>query len=332
MFKTVTTSLLLSVSLFASSVVSITAIEPAKKDIAITIEATGRVIAKEKTSITAKTSGIVEMQVSQNSFVKRGELIAKVSSNPRKKKLKLFKKSLKLQKMQVALQQEKIKTAKDKYKMGVGAKNSYLSQKILLGEMQKQYNTKKNEYETLLVEQKNSMVYAPKSGFLINLASDNSYINYGTKIATLLEKDTLIKLFVDSSYAQEIEKNMSVKILSSYKNCDAKVINVVPKSFNNLIEVMVKPQVQLPLNLQVNAQIILKISDGLLIPKSAIVLIENHPAVYLINEKNIAHIAFVEIQKDMLDKALIKNSLPKNAKIALKNAYMLHDNLEVSIK
>ena len=51
MFKTVTTSLLLSVSLFASSVVSITAIEPVKKDIAITIEATGRVIAKDKTSI-----------------------------------------------------------------------------------------------------------------------------------------------------------------------------------------------------------------------------------------------------------------------------------------
>jgi len=29
---------------------------------------------------------------------------------------------------------------------------------------------------------------------------------------------------------------------------------------------------------------------------------------------------------------LIKETLPKNAKVVLKNAYMLHDNLKVSIK
>jgi hypothetical protein len=34
----------------------------------------------------------------------------------------------------------------------------------------------------------------------------------------------------------------------------------------------------------------------------------------------------------MLNKVLIKNTLSKGAEIALKNAYMLHDNLEVFIK
>ena len=95
---------------------------------------------------------------------------------------------------------------------------------------------------------------------------------------------------------------------------------------------MAEAKEQLPLNLQINAQILVKKSNAQLIPKSAIVLIENHPAVYIIDDKNIAHVVFVEILKDMLDKALIKNTLPKNAKIALKNAYMLHDNLAVSIK
>ena len=330
MFKTLTIPLFVCISVFASSAVSITVVEPSKKSVAITIDAIGQVISKNETSITAKTSGLLEMQVSQNSFVAKGELIAKVSNKPREKKLKLLTKSLKLQKIQITLQQEKIKTAKDKYKMGVGSKNSYLSQKILLGEMQEQYNTKQNEYETVLIEQKNSMIYAPKSGLITNLIADNSYINYGAKIATLLEKDNLIKLFVDSSY--EIQKDMDVKILSSYKNCDARVVAVLPQSSNNLVEVIAQPKEQLPLNLQINAQIILKESNGLLIPKSAIVLVENHPAVYVIDDKNIAHLVFIEIQKDMLDKALIQNTLASDAKIALKNAYMLHDNLEVSVK
>ena len=331
MFKIVIMSIFITIPIFASSV-SVSVIKPIEKNIALTIDATGTVISKNRTSITVKTSGLLEMQVSQNSFVIKGELIAQVSNKPREKKIAFLKKSLGLQKNQIALQKESIKTAKDKYEMGVGSKKSYLSQKILFAQMQEQYSTTKNEFETLLLEQKNSMVYAPKNGFLTNTVADNRYINYGAKIATLLEKDNVVKLFVDSSYAQEIEKNMAVKILSSYKNCDAKVLDVLPQSSNNLVEVIAETKEELPLNLQVNAQIILKISDGLLIPKSAIVLVENHPAVYLIDEKNIAHIAFVEIQKDMLDKALIKNTLPKNAKIALKNAYMLHDNLRVSIK
>lgn len=331
MLKIVIASILITIPIFASSV-SVSVIKLTQKNIAITIDATGTVIAKNRTSISAKTSGLLEMQVSQNSFVSKGELIAKLRDKPREKKLKLFTKSLELQKMQIALQQEKIKTAKDKYKMGVGSKNSYLSQKIALKQLQEQYNTKQNEYETLLLEQKNSKIYVPKSGLLTNFVANNSYINYGAKIAILLEKDNVVKLFVDSSYAQKIHKNMDVKILSSYKNCDAKVLDVLPQTSHNLIEVMVQPKEELPLNLQLNAQIILKKSDGLLIPKSAIVLVENHPALYIIDDKNIAHVVFVEILKDMLDKALIKNTLAKGARIALKNAYMLHDNLEVSIK
>jgi len=331
MFKTVIVSILITIPIFASTVF-VSVIKPIKKNIAVTIDTTGTVIAKNKMNITVKTSGLLEMKVAQNSFVVKGELIAKVSDKPREKKIEFLKRSLLLQKMQVALQRDKTLIANDKYKMGVGLKNSYLSQKILLAQMKEQYSTTKNEFETLLLEQTNSMLYAPKNGFLINIVADNSYINYGAKIATLLEKENFIKLFIDSSYAQAIHKDMDVKIFSSYKNCNAKVINVLPKSSNNLMEVIVQSKEQFPLNLQINAQIILKKLDGLLIPKSAIVLVENHPAIYAIDDKNIAHVVFVEILKDMVNKALIKNTLSNDAKIVLKNAYMLHDNLAVSVK
>jgi len=331
MFKTVIVSILIAIPIFASTV-SVSIIKPIEKNLAVTINAIGTVIAKNKTNITAKTSGFLEMKVAENCFVLKGELIAKISDKPREKRVEFLKKSLLLQKMQIALQQDKIKTAKDKYKMGVGSKNSYLAQKILLGQLQEQYNTIQNKYEILQLEQKNSMLYAPRSGVLTDIVAGNSYINYGAKIATLLGRENLIKLFIDSSYAQAMHKDMDVKIFSSYENCNAKVINILPKSSNNLIEVMVQLREQLPLNLQINAQIILKKSDGLLIPKSAIVLVSNHPAIYVIDDKNIAHVVFVEIVKDMVDKALIKNTLAKNTKVALENAYMLHDNLEVRVK
>ena len=322
----------MTIPIFASSAVSVSIIRPIEDSVAITVNAVGIVIAKNKTNITVKTSGFLEMKVVQNSFVLNGELIAKISDKPREKRIEFLEKSLLLQKIQIALQQDKIKTAKDKYKMGVGSKNSYITQKIAVKRLQEQYGTTQNKYETLLLEQNNNMIYAPKSGIVTNIQGNNSYINYGTKIATILGKDNIVKLFVDSAYVKEIETDMDVKIFSSYKNCNAKVINVLPKSSNNLIEVIVEAKEQLPLNLQINAQIILKKSDGLLIPKSAIVLVSNHPAIYIIDDKNIAHVVFVEIQKDMVNKALIKNTLEQNAKVALKNAYMLHDNLEVRIK
>ncbi len=331
MFKTVIVLIIITIPIFASTI-SVSIIKPIEKQIALSVDATGTVVSKYKTSITAKTSGLLQMKASLNNFILKGELIARVSNKPREKKIEFFKKSLALQKNQIALQKENIKTAKDKYDMGVGSKNSYLSQKILLSQIQEQYNVTKNDYNILLLEQTNSVIYAPKNGVLTNIVANNSYINYGTKIATLLEKDNLIKLFVDSSYAQEIQKNMDVKVFSSYKNCDAKVVTILPRSSNNLVEVMVQTNESLPLNLQINAQIIIKKSNGLLIPKSAIVLVENHPAVYVIDDKDIAHIVFIDILKDMIDKALIKNTLPKDVKIALKNAYMLHDNLRVSIK
>ncbi len=41
---------------------------------------------------------------------------------------------------------------------------------------------------------------------------------------------------------------------------------------------------------------------------------------------------YVEILKDMVDSVLIKNTLDKENQIAVKNSYMLHDDLEVIVK
>ena len=207
-----------------------------------------------------------------------------------------------------------------------------MSQKIALAQAKERYEATKSEYNTLLLEEKNAKIYAPSSGTIINLNPNNSYLNYGSSIATLLDKNNVVKLFVDASTVGQVKKGISVSLKSSYKNCEATILSILPKSSNNLIEVIAESKEKLPLNLQLNAEIIVKQSTGLLIPKEAIVLVNNHPAVYVLDKNNIAHLSFVTIEKDMQTKALIKETLPQNTKVVLKNAYMLHDNIEVSIK
>ncbi len=331
MFKKTILFSLLSLPIFASSVV-VSVIQPVAKKINITVEANAVVESKNKTFITAQTTGILHFNVIQNAFVHKNQVIATIHNEVRNKKLQFLKNTLMSQNNAMKTEQIKFTIAKEKYKMGVGAKNSYLSEKITLEHMKESYNSIKNKYQTLLLEQDNAIIHAPTNGVLTNLQANNTYIHYGTHIATLLNKNNLVKIFIDGLYAQQIKKGMLIKLSSSYKNCDATVINILPKSTHNLIEVIAQPKGELPLNLHVNAQIILHKINALLIPKEAIILVDNHPAVYIVDNKNIAHLFFIKIQKDMLTNAFIQQTLPKNAKIVLKNAYMLHDNLAVSIQ
>ncbi len=331
MLKKISLLVLIVLPILAISA-EVSIITPKKETLSIGLSATGLVVPRNKMLISVKSTGVVHFLVSNNAEVSKGELIAQIVDEPRDKKLELLHNKLISQENQVKIEKQKLSTTNDKLKMGVGSKNSYLSEKIALSQAKERYQATKNEYNTLLLEEKNAKIYAPSSGTLTNLNSNNTYVSYGSSIATILDENNVVKLFVDASYIGDVKKGLSVSLQSSYKNCEATLISILPISSNNLIEVIAEPKEKLPLNLQLNAEIILKQSTGLLIPKEAIVLINNHPAVYLLDEKNIAHLSFVSIEKDMQTKALMKETLPKNAKVVLKNAYMLHDNMEVSIK
>jgi len=322
--------LLLLPILALSAEVSI--IVPKKESMSIALSATALVIPKNTMLITVKSTGIIHFLVSNHSKVSKGELIAQIVDTPREKKLKHLERKLISEEKQVKIEKQKLTTSNNKIKMGVGSKNNFLTEKILLSQAKERYEATKNAYKILLLEEKNTKIFAPSSGILSNLNANNSYVKYGQAIATVLDENNIVKLFVDASRIEEIKKGLSVSLQSTYKNCEATILSILPQSTHNLIEVIAEPQEKLPLNLQLNAEIILKQARGLAIPKEAIVLVNNHPALYVVDEKNIAHLVFIEILKDMQTKALIKETLPKNAKIALKNAYMLHDNIEVSIK
>ena len=322
-------TLTLSIMASMASKIEVTTINPIPNIMPLTIEAKGEVINLNKIQITAKTEGILNLLVLENSYIKKGDIVGVVSDKRRDRELDFLKSKMNILNKQILTQKKKIDIAKDKYKMGVGAKNDYLSEEIGLEQIKIEKNSNKKRYETLLLEHQNSKITSPKSGFIVGIIPQNSYITYGKRVANIIDSKRVIKLFVDMQYAKELKRGMSVILSSSYQNGKGKIIDILPKSRDNLIEIIVNPNREFPLNMQLNAKIILKEFKGLEIPKKSIVLVENHPAVYIIKD-NIAHIKFIEILKDKVDRALIKNNFKSNSKIAFKNAYMLSDGVEVN--
>ena len=185
---------MLGIVAFASSTVTISVIKPVLNSQPITIEADGIVTAKNTTVLTAKASGIFQPFVYNNESVKKGDKIAKIVDERRVNKLKLLQDKQALQKIEIKSQIIKLNDAKDMYTMGVGSKNNYLSEKVLLEQLKENYRTIENEYTTLRLEEQNSNVYAPQDGYIMNLLSKNAYVNYQTQLATVLTKKTSVSL------------------------------------------------------------------------------------------------------------------------------------------
>lgn len=320
----------IATTLFAASV-EVSVVKPELNRQDLSVEVNGVVVSQNQNVITAKANGVIKLFVKNNSNVFKGDKIAQISDERREQTQKLLKTKLSLIKNEMNFQQIKLDDAKDMYKMGVGSKNSYLNEKVINEQLKENFQTLNNEYKILKLEKNNSIIYALEDGTITNLVASNSYINYGVALGNFISKKSLIKLFVDGVYADKLKVGTLVNIQSSYKNTPATIINILPTSTNNLLEVMAEPENSLPLNLQVNATIYLRSLNGLTLPKKAIVLVENHPAIYIIKD-GIAHMKYVEILKDMVDSVLIKNTLDKEDQIAVKNSYMLHGDLEVTVK
>ncbi len=323
------TFLLFTLNLYASVEVSVITPEPAKRD--TTFTADGVVVAKNAISITAKTTGFLNLFTYENANLNKGDKIASIVEERRTKKLALLEKNLILQKDQIVSQNLKVHDVKEMYRLGVGSQSSYLNEALILSQMQGLYENSKTEYDTLALEEKNSLILAPEECFIMNLLPENSYVGYGLPLATLVTTDTLIKLFVEADYAVQLKNGMNVAINSDTQNFDAHISHVLAQSSNNLVEVMVDSDIKLPLHTTLSATLSLKSLEGLIIPKDCIVLVDNHPAIYTI-QNGIAHRVYVDILKDNLDTVLIKDTIDKESKVAHKNAYMLHDGLEVSVQ
>jgi hypothetical protein len=110
-----------------------------------------------------------------------------------------------------------------------------------------------------------------------------------------------------------------------------KVSHSFPSANSNLIKVIIIPDKPVPMNLEVKVTFKIRTVNGLLIPKSAVVMDEEKPVIFIV-KNNIAYKKPITVEKDYLDKVVIANDLGPDDVLVTENAYLLSDQTNVTVK
>lgn len=308
--------------------ISIVAPKPATMPMSQTV--TGVTEARQIVTINALSEGTLHLHSFNAQSVKKGSIIATITNKQRENSIKSLRATTALLKRQITIEKSRLQSAREMLKLGIVSKNQLLDQQNLLQGKKIAYNQAKTELDKLELQNSMSVIKAPADGYIENLLPDGSYISYGQRLCKVTDNKVQIRLFVPPLFAKELHIGQKVKIREQGISDDAQITAILPQSSDNLLSVIALPLRPLPTGLHVEAQIQTAQVKGWIIPKEAIVLVQNRPALFLI-KKSKATLHFITVQKDMIDKVLVTDHLKANDQIALKNAYMLHDGATVEI-
>ncbi len=291
---------------------------------------TGITEPRQKITINTLSEGILHVKSFNGELVQKGDVVATISNAQQKSTMTILKSNIKLLRQQLLAQKSKLQSAKEMMKLGILSKNQLLDQQNLLEGTRISLNQAKIELNRLELQNSASAVKAPVAGYVDSLLPDGSYVAYGQTLCKIIDAHVQIRLFVSPLFAKELHIGQKVNIKEQGISAQAKIIAILPQSSDNLLDVIALPSQPLPVGLHIEAQIQTAQTKGWIIPKDAIVLVQNRPALFLI-KKGKAALHFVTVEKDMIDKVLITDHLKAEDQIALKNAYMLHDGAIVEL-
>jgi RND family efflux transporter MFP subunit len=292
---------------------------------------TGITEARQNITLNALSEGTLHLHSFNAQAVKKGDMIATITNAQRDNTIASLNATMKLLRREITVEKSKLQSAREMLKLGIISKNQLLDQQNSLQERQIRLNQTKTELQRLTLQNSMSGVRAPSDGYIENLLPDGSYVTYGQTVCKLTGTQVQIRLFVPPMLAKELHIGQKVKLNEQSNVTDAHITAIMPQSSDNLIDVIALPAQPLPVGLHLEAQIETARAKGWIIPKEAIVLVQNRPALFLIQEGR-ATLRFVTVEKDMIDKVLVTDHLQRDDKIALKNAYMLHDGAIVEVQ
>ena len=315
----------------AAQSLEIDVVSPVKAASKTKFSAQGIVQSEQNITINSQSSGFFKPKVFINSFVKKGQLLGTLKNSARNLQIRSLKTRMYILKHSIQLQAKQIKSNQEMLKLGIISKNKMLAnlQQYQIQELKLQQT--QQTLNMLLLYQKHANIYATQSGYIKYIASHGQYLSYGAVTASIIPNKQIVKLFIDPSYLKYIFKNESITLLTPQGKQSAVISEILPQSTNNLIEIIAKPAHQLPLGMNLQAKLTIRNINGWNIPKSAIVIKDNKPAIYIIRD-GLAKMQFVHILKDMIQTVIISNNLTPNDKIADKSAYMLSNNMKVMVK
>ncbi len=110
-----------------------------------------------------------------------------------------------------------------------------------------------------------------------------------------------------------------------------KVAGEFPSADANLVRMIVVPAKPIPMNLDVTVTFSVRLVKGRLIPKSAVVMDEGRPVVFLVkNGKAIKKV--ITVEKDYLDRVVVADDFGPDDMLVTENPYLLSDQMDVTVK
>ncbi|WP_345991405.1 efflux RND transporter periplasmic adaptor subunit [Sulfurimonas sp. HSL-1716] len=310
--------------------VKVSVVIPKKADMNIPIEVQGTTEAVAKHILNAPFEGILHTKVTNTQKVNKGAVIAIIQNQTLFNRVNRLSYDLTLYKEQLILETKKLQSIDEMLQMGLISKNDYLTQRSLVNEKKLLLSNTQNELDDLKQRKARGVIHSPVEGYISDLQAEGSYLTYAAPICRVDDANAYVRLFIPALYAKNIQKGQNVVIHLQGSSVKAVISQILPNTTNNLVEAIAAAKTPLSLGLNVQADIQTKNKHGWILPKEAIVLVQNRPAVFII-KNDVAHVHFIDVQKDMIDKVLVTDNLSEDDRIAYKNAYMLEENSVVEV-
>ncbi len=299
----------------------------------IYFESQGTVKFKKSLSVSSLSEGrIKNLYVIPGEFVKKGQLIALLVNYEQDQELSSLESKLSINKNSIESLEKKMKSSEEMLNLGIIAENDIIS-------LRNDINAKKSEVEDiqitlekLKIRNNNYEMYANADGYISDILPENSFVTYGQTVANMFSlQDEIVEALIPFDQVNQPKRNQDVLIECNNLSIRGKVSDIYPFANSNLIKVLIVPEKVIPLNLEVKVKFKIQNINGLVIPKSAVLIDEGKPIIYLVKD-NKAYKKFIKVQKDYLDKVIILNELNPDDNIVIENAYLLSDQVNVIVK
>jgi RND family efflux transporter MFP subunit len=299
----------------------------------LVFQAQGKVTTKKSFSVTALSEGrIKKVNVAIGELVKKGQVIALLENSELDRELSIQNDKLQLSRKTVEDLEKKVKTAEEMLSLGIISESDLIS-------IKQELNTRKTEAHDLEItserlrgRENNYQVVSDTKGYISEILPEQSFVTYGQAVAGIISlEDEQIEAFVPFDQLSQPSKGDPVLISCNSLTITGKVSYSFPSANSNLIKVIIIPDKPVPMNLEVKVTFKIRTVNGLLIPKSAVVMDEEKPVIFIV-KNNIAYKKPITVEKDYLDKVVIANDLGPDDVLVTENAYLLSDQTNVTVK
>jgi RND family efflux transporter MFP subunit len=299
----------------------------------LVFDAPGRVTAKKSFSVTSLSEGNIKtVSAAVGEPVKRGQVIALLENSELDSELAIQKDKLQMSRSTLEDLEKKVSSAEEMLSLGILSKSDLITMKQELNTLATEVRDQEIAYDRLTMRSYNYRVVADRGGYISDILPEKSFVTYGQTVAGIISlEDEQIEAFVPFDRATMPARGDRVTISCNSMTGSGKVSSVFPSANANLIGVMVAPDTPIPMNLEVKVTFKAGVVGGLMIPKSAVVIVEGKPVIFIVRN-DVALKKAITVVKDYLDRVVITDNLGPDDILVIENAYLLSDQTNVKVK